>query len=152
IPVPNSVRSADLMQQGRLDLAFLSVGSGKVNEVDAAMGGIRFLSMSDAPKDVAAMRKLMPQASVVALKAAPNLTGIADGTKVMGYDFVLVTNKNTKAEVVKIAIDVLAHDRAELGAALPHFKRLTDAQMAGVPNMPYHPASLEAFKAMGLKN
>ena len=152
VPVPNSVRSADLMQQGRLDLAFLSIGSGKVNEVDAAMGGIRFLSMSDAPKDVAAMRKLMPQASVVALKAAPNLTGIADGTKVMGYDFVLVTNKNTKAEVVKSAIDVLAHDRAELGAALPHFKRLTDAQMAGVPNMPYHAASLEAFKAMGLKN
>ena len=34
IPVPNSVRSADLMQQGRLDVAFLSVGSGKVNEVD----------------------------------------------------------------------------------------------------------------------
>jgi hypothetical protein len=151
VPVPNSVRSADLMQQGRLDIAFLSIGSGKVAEVDAAAGGVRFLSLSDAPKDVDAMRKIMPQASVVALKAAPNRVGIADGTKVMGYDFVLVTYKDAKPEVVKSAVDVLAKERAELGAALPHFKALTDAQMAGVPNMPYHPASLEAFKAMGVK-
>jgi TRAP transporter TAXI family solute receptor len=151
VPVPNSVRSADLMQQGRLDIAFLSVGSGKVNEVDAAMGGIRFLSLSDDPKAVAAMRKIMPQASVVALKPAPNLVGIADGTKVMGYDFVLVTYKGAKAETVKSAIDVLAHNRADLGAAVPLFKTATDAQMAGVPNMPYHPAALEALKALGAK-
>ena len=99
------------------------------------MGGVRFLSMSDAPKDVEAMRKLMPQASVVPLKAAPNRVGIADGTKVMGYDFVLVTYKDAKPEVVRSAIDVLAKDRAELGAALPHFKSLTNEQMAGVPNI-----------------
>jgi TRAP transporter TAXI family solute receptor len=148
VPVPNSVRSADLMQQGRLDIAFLSVGSGKVNEVDAAMGGIRFLSLSDAPKDVEAMRKIMPQASVVSLKAAPNLAGIANGTKVMGYDFVLVTNKNAKAATIKSAIAVLAENRAELGAAVPQFKTATNAQMAGVPNMPYHPAALEALKAL----
>jgi uncharacterized protein len=151
VPVPNSVRSADLMQQGRLDIAFLSVGSGKVNEVDAAAGGIRFLSMSDAPKDVAAMRKIMPQASVVALKAAPSRVGIADGTKVMGYDFVLVTYKDVKPEVVKSAIEVLSKERAELGAAVPLFKTATNEQMAGVPNMPYHPVALAAFKAMGIK-
>lgn len=151
VPVPNSVRSADLMQQGRLDIAFLSIGSGKVNEVDAAVGGIRFLSMSDAPKDVEAMRKIMPQASVVALKAAPNLAGIADGTKVMGYDFVLVANKSAKPAMVKDAIDVLAHNRAELGAAVPQFKTATNAQMAGVPNVPYHPAALDALKALGTK-
>ncbi|HEX7008116.1 MAG TPA: TAXI family TRAP transporter solute-binding subunit [Alphaproteobacteria bacterium] len=150
VPVPNSVRSADLMQQGRLDIAFLSIGSGKVNEIDAALGGIRFLSLSSEPKDVAAMRKVMPQALVVPLKAAPNLAGIADGTNVMGYDFVLVTNKNTKAEVVKDAIDVLSKNRADLGAALPHFKRATDQQMAAVPGLPYHTAALETFKAMGV--
>jgi hypothetical protein len=107
--------------------------------------------MSDAPKDVEAMRKIMPQASVVALKAAPNLAGIADGTKVMGYDFVLVANKSAKPAMIKDAIDVLAQNRAELGAAVPQFKTATNAQMAGVPNMPYHPAALDALKALGAR-
>ena len=150
VQVPNSVRGADLMQQGRADLAFLSVGSGKVAEIDAAMGGVRYLSLSSDPKAVAAMRAIMPQGAVVPLKARENFVGIADGTGVLGVDQVLVTHRNASAKLVNTAIEVLTKDRAALGESLPLFKSLTDGQMAGVPNTPYHDAALATYKAMGL--
>ena len=149
VPVPNSIRSADLMQQGRVDLAFLSIGSAKVAELDAAMGGVRFLSLSDDPKAVAAMQAVMPQALASPLAAAPSRPGITDGTRVLGYDFVLVAHKDADPNIVRTAVDVLQRERKALAAALPSFGSLTVDRMAGV-NLPYHEAAVASFKQLGV--
>jgi TRAP transporter TAXI family solute receptor len=149
VPVPNSVRSGDLLQQGRVDVAFLSIGSGKVAELDAAMGGVRFLSLSGDPKDVAAMQKVMPQALASPLTAAPSRPGIEDGTRVLGYDFLLVAHKDADQDLVRAAVDVLMRERQALAAALPHFGTLTLERQASVPAVPYHPAAIEIYKQLG---
>ncbi|HEV7372889.1 TAXI family TRAP transporter solute-binding subunit [Arenibaculum sp.] len=149
VPVPNSVRGGDLMESGRVDVAFLSLGSGKVAELDAALGGVRFLSLSPEDGDVAAMREVMPQGSALAVQPAPNRPGVGKGTRLLGYDIVLVTHEDTDAETVQAVLDVLANEQDALAQSLPSFDELTVEAMGGVPNIPYHPAAEQAFETLG---
>ena len=150
VPVPNSIRTGDLLQQGRVDIAFLSIGSAKVAELDASMGGVRFLSLSGEPKAVEAMQKVMPQALASPLAAAPSRAGIIDGTRVLGYDFLLVAHKDADPNLIRTGVDVLQRERKALAAALPAFGSLTIDRMAGVPGLPYHPAAIDAYKQLGV--
>ncbi len=151
MPVPNTIRGGDLLKSHRVDIGFLSVGSAKVSELGAQMGGVRFLSMSDDPAAVARMRKIMPQSSAVLIQPAAHRPGIPKPTRVLGYDVVLVANKDIDPKIVKAAIDTLANQHEALGAALPRFKELTLEQMSGVPNADYLPSAEAEFKALAAK-
>jgi TRAP transporter TAXI family solute receptor len=148
VPVPNTVRGGDLMKSHRVDVSFLSVGSAKVSQLAAELGGVRFLSLSDDPAAVARMRKIMPQSSAVLIQPAAHLAGIPKPTRVLGYDVVLVANKDIDPKIVKAAVDTMARQHAALGAALPRFKELTLDQMSGVPNVDYLPAAAQEYKAL----
>lgn len=148
VPVPNTVRGADLMKAGRLDVGFLSMGSGAVAELDAAVGGVRFLSLSPDEKAVERLRTVMPQASAGKVAPAPNRPGVGDNSYFLTYDVVVVAHKDADPALVEKVIKTLATQKEALGAALPHFRGLNLDQMKGVPNIPYHDAAAGIFAAL----
>src|SRR3546814_10336370 len=58
--VPNVVRGAYYFASAKVDSAFFAIGGGKVSEVDAAVGGIRFIPLSDQLEAIARMTKAVP--------------------------------------------------------------------------------------------
>ena len=69
VPVPHVVRGADDFMQGKVEASTFAIGAGKMAEVDAKVGGIRWLSM---PKDAAAEKRvkaIMPATFIDTLEA-----------------------------------------------------------------------------------
>ena len=61
MPVPHVVRGADDFMQGKVEAATFAVGAGKVAEVNAKVGGIRFLDMPNTPEALARLHEVMPR-------------------------------------------------------------------------------------------
>lgn len=148
VPVPNTVKGADLLKTGRVDVAFLSMGSGAVAELDATLGGVRFLSLSTDAAAQAEMQKIMPQGVAAKIAPAANRPGVGDDTYLLTYDVVVAANKDTDVKVVEAVIKTLANEKEKLAAALPLFRSLTVEKMKGVPNIPYHDAAAGIYASL----
>ena len=83
---PNVVRVAHDFAAGRIDIAVFAIGLPKVAEVDAAVGGVRFIPLENNPTSLAAMKKEFPTGYIARLEPARNLAGIKEGMDVMYYD------------------------------------------------------------------
>jgi TRAP transporter TAXI family solute receptor len=64
VPVPNVVSAAQDFVQGKLDASWFAVGAGKVKEVAAQVGGIRYLPAETSPEALERMRKYAPAAFI----------------------------------------------------------------------------------------
>lgn len=86
VPVPELIRGSDDMASGRVDSAFFAVGGPKVAEVDASVGGVRFLGITANDETLAKIRKVRPAFyfSEVTLKTGPRWRGRADDVRDLG--------------------------------------------------------------------
>ena len=101
VMVPNVVRGADTFASGRSDAAFFAIGSGKVSEVDAAVGGLRFLPVPDDSDAIARMKQLVPEADVGTVQPGPEVAGVDEPLRAMMYDYVLLAGEHVPNEVVE---------------------------------------------------
>lgn len=60
VPVPDLIRAADALAAGRLDATFFAAGGPKVAEVDASVGGVKFIPINTDDDAVAAMKRVRP--------------------------------------------------------------------------------------------
>lgn len=149
--VPNIVRGVDEFVSGKVDLGYFAIGTGKVAEADASVGGIRFLPMNDDPASIAAMKKIVPTAYLKVVDPAPNLPGIVGPTKLMYYDYVMFANASVPKERVYQIVKVLAEQHAALVAGQPQFKDMDVARMYRKLPVPYHEGALQYFQEHGIK-
>lgn len=147
----NIVVAADDFAAGKTDAFWFALGSAKVKQTAATVGGIRALEVPNTPAAVKAMQKFVPGSYPVVVKPNPNLDGILAPTTVMAYDVVLFTRADLPDDVVyKIAKAV--HDSkkemAGVFAALRGFE--PDDMHAGYEDLAYHPGAIKYFKEIGL--
>ena len=76
VPVPNVVGGADELAQGKADVFMFALGSGKVAEVDAQVGGLRVLPVDPSPEAMARLRKFIPVAYATQLGPGKGRAGI----------------------------------------------------------------------------
>jgi TRAP transporter TAXI family solute receptor len=100
VPVPNIVRGADDFEEGKTDAFFFALGSGKVSQVDAGVGGIRLLPIENNAATLAAIRKYVPQAYVATTAPGKHNPGVTAKTNVMAYDYLLIAGAHVKDDVV----------------------------------------------------
>jgi TRAP transporter TAXI family solute receptor len=148
--VPNVVRGADDFAEGKTDGGFFALGAAKVAEVDKSVGGIRYLPVSDDPKALAAMQKLMPYAYVTVVKPSPAFVGLDGPTKLMAYDYLVAVGAHVKDDTVHRIAKAMYENKPKLAESLRAFNGWDPATINKEMPAPFHAGSQKFFKEKGI--
>jgi TRAP transporter TAXI family solute receptor len=142
--IPNVVRGADDFASGAADMFFFAFGAPKVREVDATVGGIRALEISDS--GMAAAKKLVPQGYLTLATPGPFFVGVDHPMKIYTWDNMIFTNAKVKDDAIYKMIETLDKNKADLVAVQPALREFSAANLAKQYDIPYHPGALKYFK------
>lgn len=148
--VPNLIRGVDEFIAGNVDAGFFAIGTAKVAEADAAVGGIRFLPLSNDPAAVAAMRRVVPTSYIDTVQPAPNLPGVQGPLMTMFYDYVMFVNARLPADRVRTLVATLAEQKDRLAEGLPLFRRMDVSRLHGDIDVPFHDGAAAYFRDKGI--
>ncbi|NWO55629.1 TAXI family TRAP transporter solute-binding subunit [Chromohalobacter israelensis] len=145
VMVPNIIRGAEAFVAGRADGAFFAAGSGKVTEVDASTGGVRFLPLPGDDEAEARLQEVVPQAYVETLEPREGLTGIDAPMPVMAYDYMLVVGAHVPDETVARIVTTLRDNKQALVDSFSAFRSMDPEAMHVDIGVPYHPGALSVL-------
>jgi len=148
--VPNVIRGADDFAEGKADGGFFALGAAKVAEVDKSVGGLRYLPVSDDPRAVAAMQKIMPFAYVALVSPSPGFAGLAGPTKLMAYDYVVVAGAHVKDDVVYRIARAMHDNKGKLVESLRAFSGFNPETMYKNMPAPFHPGAVKYYNEKGM--
>jgi TRAP-type uncharacterized transport system substrate-binding protein len=149
--VPNVVRGADDLAAGRVDISVFAIGGAKVAEVDAAVGGVRFIPLDNSPAAEAALKKEFPTGYIAKLEPAPNLAGVKAPMYTMYYDYTVFGGADVPADRIKTITRIIVENKAGLAAGQPLFRDLDPARAYNDIKVPYHPGSIAYYNEKGIK-
>ncbi|MDX3894213.1 TAXI family TRAP transporter solute-binding subunit [Pusillimonas sp.] len=151
VPVTNIVRGADEFKAGRLDVGFFAVGAPQVSEIDAAVGGIRFLSIDKTPEKEAAMQKFRSGYFIHTVNPSPANKGINEPTNVLGVDSLIIVNADVDDETIAKVLEAVHSSKPELVKGHPSFNGFDPDLMAQhYAGMQYHAGAIAWYKAKGI--
>jgi TRAP transporter TAXI family solute receptor len=146
VMVPNVVRSADDFVAGASDMFMFAFGAPKVREVDANVGGTRFLAIPDKP-GMAAARKIVPLGYLSDVKPGPIFIGVEKPMKTYTIDNILFTNAKVPDDVVYKVIATMEANKPDMIAIAPNLREFSAAGLyKAYKGFPYHPGALKYFK------
>jgi len=149
--VPAVVRGADDFAAGKADAFLFAVGSAKVTEVDASVGGVRALPLSDSPQAQASIKKNFPPAYIQVLNPGPGLTGVLEPTPILTYDAVMVTHAAAPEDLVYNMTKTLHENAAAVDKSSPTLRGFSAGTMAKKVDLAqYHPGAIKYYKEKGL--
>ncbi|MCE7029417.1 TAXI family TRAP transporter solute-binding subunit [Jiella avicenniae] len=151
VPVPELIRGSDDMASGRVDSAFFAVGGPKVAEVDASVGGVRFLTVDPSEENLAKIQKVRPAFYFSDVTPAPPRVGVKEPMAFVTWDNILVAGTHVSDEQVKTLLTVLFDEADAIGKAYPPLRAL-DLQTAykAYPGLEYHPGAVAFFEERGV--
>jgi TRAP transporter TAXI family solute receptor len=151
VPARNIVQSADDFAAGKTDIFWFALGSGKVKQVDAKVGGLRAIPLETNAKALAAMEEYVPGSYVVRLKPSPGLEQIKSEIPVQAYDVVFFTNAKTPDDVIYKITKAVHDNKADMAAVFPALNRFHPEQMAKKYKvLQYHPGAIKYFTEKGM--
>jgi TRAP transporter TAXI family solute receptor len=152
VPVRNIIASANDFMAGKIDVFWFALGSGKVRQVAAKVGGLRALPISNSPEAIKAMNKYVPGSYTITLKPSKRIAEIRKEMPVMAYDLVFFTNKDASDDVVYKITKALYENKPTLASV---FKALNGFQPKGMAKkfddaLVYHPGAIKFYKEKGM--
>ncbi len=150
VNVPTVVAGADAFMSGKADMFLFAMGSAKVREADAAVGGIRALSIDNTPANLAAVQKHFPTGYLRLEKPGPDNPGVMGPVYCIAYDGLLFASAKTPDEVVYKITKAMYENKAELAATFAVFNLFEPREMAKKLPIPYHPGAIKFYKEKGL--
>ena len=149
--MPELIRGSDDMASGRVDSAFFAVGGPKVAEVDASVGGVRFLTVDDNDETLARIREVRPAFYFSEIAPAPVRVGVPEPMMFVTWDNVLVAGAHVPDEQVQALLAVLFDNRDAIGAAYPPLLALNlETAFREYPGVEYHPGAVAFFDERGV--
>jgi TRAP transporter TAXI family solute receptor len=151
VPAQNIVQAADDFAAGKTDAFWFALGSGKVKQVAASVGGIRALPVPNTPEAVRHMNRYVPGSYPVVVQPARNLDGVVEPTTVMAYDVVLFTHANLAADTVYRITKAIYENKKDLAAVFPALADFEpDAMAKTYEHLEYHPGAIRFYQERGL--
>jgi TRAP transporter TAXI family solute receptor len=145
-------RSADDFAAGKTDMFYFALGSAKVMQVGAAVGGLRVVPLDDAPAAVARLQQLLPGSYLITAQPGKSLEGLERPTKVVAQDMVLVTNDKVPDDVVYKAVKALHGSRQDLVSTFVGLSGFAPERMPiQVKGVPLHPGALKFYNEIGAR-
>lgn len=149
VMVPTVIRGADAFAAGRADAGFFAIGAGKVSQIDASVGGLRFLPVSDAPEAVAALQRIVPEAYVGTVRPGASMAGVDKTMNGMIYDYLLLAGAHVPDEVVAKVIKALHDNKDQLVASFGGFRGFEPDRMAKELPVKWHDGAKAAYEDLG---
>jgi len=150
VPVPNFVKGAALLAEGKVVGSFLAPGSGVVRKTHAKRP-VRFI---DIPKNEAVERAIqaaLPGSRLVLVKPNKRLVSIAGPVHLVGYQYALMTNAKVSDDTVYRLVKALHGNKKSLAAAHGIFRRFNPKRIAPkLEGAVYHPGAVKFYKEAGL--
>jgi TRAP transporter TAXI family solute receptor len=150
VQVPNVVGGADAFVSGRAEMFLFAMGSAKVREADAAVGGIRALSIDNTPANLAAIRKHYPVGYLRLERPGTDNPGVTEPVYCIAYDGLLFASAKTPDDVVYRLTKAIYENKADLESTFAVFKTWETDEMAKVIPVPYHPGALKFYREKGM--
>ena len=150
VVTPNVNRQIDDLIAGRVDANFMNLGAPRVQEADASAGGVRFLSLSDAPDRAAAMMQKVPGTHVGKVQPGPGAFAVAEPTNFMAYTFLLIAGAHVPDDAVYKMVAALHANKPALEASHPTFRAFEPNKMVEkVEGVAYHPGAIKFYREKG---
>lgn len=152
VQVPSVVAGANAFMAGQTVGFIFAHGAGKVREADAAVGGIRALSIPNTPKNLAAIKKYWPTGYLTHMVPGPADPGVLKPGWFMAYPMMVFTSSHVSNDVVEKMAKVLYESQKEMGEVFKPMKGFDPKRdMVGstAPGQ-YHPGAIKFYKSVGL--
>jgi TRAP transporter TAXI family solute receptor len=147
----NIVQAADDFSAGKTDAFWFALGSGKVKQVAASVGGLRALAIPTTPDAVARMNKFVPGSYPQVVQPSRNLDGISDAIPVMVYDVVLFTRADMPPDVIYKITKAVYENKKDMAAVFPALNQFEPQNMArSYQHLEYHPGAIKFFQEQGM--
>jgi TRAP transporter TAXI family solute receptor len=150
VPVPHVVRGADDFMQGKVEASTFAVGAGKMAEVNAKVGGIRFLQVPNSPEALARVNEIMPTAYFSVLKPAPRFAGILEPTSLIFEDYVIMAGTQMSDDNAYKLAKLLYESQDKLAAVGKAFGLYDKTKLASNRGVPFHPGAIKYYKEKGI--
>ena len=150
VPVSGLIKAVDDFIAGKVDTAMFGIGGPKVAQANAAVGGVRFLSIDDSPAAVAAIQSVRPGFYIRKFNPAPHFAGIVGPTNLMAFDQALYTNTSVADEVIYKLAKALHANKPALAKTFPFLNQFRPGEMAkDIPLVEYHPGAIKFYREVG---
>ncbi len=150
VNVANIIDNANKFKEGRTDFFVFALGSGKVREVDAAVGGLRALPAPNTKEALAAARAIIPVVYLREEKPSKANTGVLEPVHAISYGVNLFASTKTPDDLVYKVVKGM-HDNAKaMGQIFPPLRLFDPGAMAeAIPGVEYHPGAIKYYKEIG---
>ena len=140
------VRQADDFIAGKTDGFAFALGAAKVQEANAAVGGIRTLPIPNTPQALAAVRKHLPLAYLRLEQPGPRNPGVLEPMHIIAYDALVFANAKVPDEIVYKLVKAMSESKAELAQAFGPFALFEPGAMAKkIEPIQFHPGAIKFY-------
>jgi uncharacterized protein len=149
--VPEIIREMNDFKAGRMDAAQIAVGAPIVREVDAAIGGLRFIPVPFNDKTQAAVKKIRPDFYLDEVKPGPANVGVLEPMHLLAFDDTLTTNASLPDDVAYKIAKAVHENKKQLAAGHPTFFGFNPQMQAKQFSvLRYHPGAIKYYKEIGI--
>ena len=150
VQVPNVVGGADAFAAGKTAGFLFAMGSAKVRETDAAVGGIRALDFNTSPEAQKALDKYFPGSYFRVEKPGPANPGVTEPVHSIAYDALVFASTHTPDEMVYKLTKAIYENKADMVATFAPMGLFEQEDMAKKTAVPYHPGAIKFYTEKGL--
>ncbi|HET7847882.1 MAG TPA: TAXI family TRAP transporter solute-binding subunit, partial [Pseudolabrys sp.] len=151
VMVPNLVRGVEAFENGRADITVFALGSAKVSEADAAVHGIRYISLANTPEALKGLKSQFRTAYIGHAKPSPRYAGVKEPINIMQFDYTIFTSAKVPADRIKKITEIVATSKKALSESHPLFKSLDRKRMYTDIDVPYADGAQSYYKDKGIK-
>jgi TRAP transporter TAXI family solute receptor len=150
VNVPNVVAGGDAFISGKADAFFFAIGGPKVEEANAAVGGIRALDIPNTPENLARIKQHFPPAYLRPEKPGPRNIGVLEPMHLLTYDAVLVSSTKTPDDVVYRMVKAMHANKAAMAQVFGAMNLFDPARMATkLEPIQFHPGAIKFYQEQG---
>lgn len=151
VPTQNIPGSANLLAEDKIDAMYFAVGSGRVKEAAAKVGGVRAVPFPTDDATLIKAQSIVPEIGIMMVEANPALDGFAESSTVLANDLVLFANASVPNDVVKQVVAAIHANKQTLVETFPGLALFEPDQMAkAYKGVSYHEGAEEFYREQGI--
>lgn len=141
----------DMFGQGKIDMSFGAIGTGRIKELNAKIdGGVRHLSLDPSDKAAKATAAVYPRSYIKKVMPRKGLVGVDEPIYALSFDYVLWTQKRATNDTVYLVVKAMYEHEKALRETSPLWRSFHAKNMAKNFGTPYHPGAIRFYKQVGL--